>query len=499
MYSNFIIFVYYYLKKKYLAMKQTMLKTVLLFVVMSVSLTATAQSGLRNEADFVVDGKRYQIISDKDCTVKLVEGNPGYSGDIQIPETVQHKDRTYTVTALSCIAFYYCNKLTSVVMPNSITTVYHEFTTYGDEYGVFEGCGSLQKVVLSKNLAEIDSDMFHGCSSLSEIDLSNVTSISRYAFKGCTSLTSIYLPKATSISSAFEGCTSLTSVDLPQATVIGLNDRLATEIGLGAFAGCTSLTSVDLPQVTTIDKAFEGCTSLRSVDVPQATTIGEFAFEGCTSLMSINMPQVTEIGYYAFQGCTSLKCIELPYGLTSLSNNLFYDCVSLSEVVIPRNVTTIGDECFYMCNALKEIYLPYNVAEIGESAFYSYGLKTVSCENPIPPTCYNSSFMGGYGTVLNVPKGSAAAYRASIGWSAFATINEVEFSGVEDVIADGGVEVKVVGGRIMLDGVAEGCSVAVYNLSGQQVYCGTGSREIPIGEKGAYVVRIANKTLKVIL
>lgn len=480
-------------------MKQTMLKTVLLFVVMSVSLTATAQSGLRNEADFVVDGKRYQIISDKDCTVKLVEGNPGYSGDIQIPETVQHKDRTYTVTALSCIAFYYCNKLTSVVMPNSITTVYHEFTTYGDEYGVFEGCGSLQKVVLSKNLAEIDSDMFHGCSSLSEIDLSNVTSISRYAFKGCTSLTSIYLPKATSISSAFEGCTSLTSVDLPQATVIGLNDRLATEIGLGAFAGCTSLTSVDLPQVTTIDKAFEGCTSLRSVDVPQATTIGEFAFEGCTSLMSINMPQVTEIGYYAFQGCTSLKCIELPYGLTSLSNNLFYDCVSLSEVVIPRNVTTIGDECFYMCNALKEIYLPYNVAEIGESAFYSYGLKTVSCENPIPPTCYNSSFMGGYGTVLNVPKGSAAAYRASIGWSAFATINEVEFSGVEDVIADGGVEVKVVGGRIMLDGVAEGCSVAVYNLSGQQVYCGTGSREIPIGEKGAYVVRIANKTLKVIL
>lgn len=480
-------------------MKQTMLKTVLLFVVMSVSLTATAQSGLRNEADFVVDGKRYQIISDKDCTVKLVEGNPGYSGDIQIPETVQHKDRTYTVTALSCIAFYYCNKLTSVVMPNSITTVYHEFTTYGDEYGVFEGCGSLQKVVLSKNLAEIDSDMFHGCSSLSEIDLSNVTSISRYAFKGCTSLTSIYLPKATSISSAFEGCTSLTSVDLPQATVIGLNDRLATEIGVGAFAGCTSLTSVDLPQVTTIDKAFEGCTSLRSVDVPQATTIGEFAFEGCTSLMSINMPQVTEIGYYAFQGCTSLKCIELPYGLTSLSNNLFYDCVSLSEVVIPRNVTTIGDECFYMCNALKEIYLPYNVAEIGESAFYSYGLKTVSCENPIPPTCYNSSFMGGYGTVLNVPKGSAAAYRASIGWSAFATINEVEFSGVEDVIADGGVEVKVVGGRIMLDGVAEGCSVAVYNLSGQQVYCGTGSREIPIGEKGAYVVRIANKTLKVIL
>ena len=168
-------------------------------------------------------------------------------------------------------------------------------------------------------------------------------------------------------------------------------------------------------------------------------------------------------------------------------------------MVIPRNVTTIGDECFYMCNALKEIYLPYNVAEIGERAFYSYGLKTVSCENPIPPTCYNSSFMGGYGTVLNVPKGSAAAYRASIGWSAFATINEVEFSGVEDVIADGGVEVKVVGGRIMLDGVAEGCSVAVYNLSGQQVYCGTGSREIPIGEKGAYVVRIANKTLKVIL
>lgn len=516
-------------------MKQPVLKMLLLLVVAILAAgTATAQNDY-DEYDFSVDGKYYKILSDEDRTVKFVCGEMfrRYSGDIRIPEAVSHDGITYTVTAISEMAFFWCGDLTSVVMPNTITAIADDHSS--SNLGVFYECSSLKKVILSKNLAVIPSYTFYGCSSLSSIDLSNVTEVGIYAFRRCTSLTSVYLPQATEIGDrafngcssltsvdlsqatsisdyAFSGCTSLASVELPQATEIGeyafyackslTSAKLpkATEIGLLAFSECTSLTSVDLPQATSIGVgAFEGCTSLTSADLPQVTEIGGLAFNYCTSLASVEIPQATTIGDAAFQECISLKSIKLSYGISILGENLFYDCVSLTEMDIPRSVSTIEKACFYMCNNIKEIYLPYNVSEIGEYAFYAHGLKTVTCESPVPPTCVNNSFMGGYGSVLNVPIGSAEAYRFSVGWSNFATINEIEFTGVEDAVADSGGDVRVIDGRIVVDGVTDGCQIHVYNLSGQPVYSGAGCGEIPIDKKGVYVVKIANETFKIIL
>ena len=79
---------------------------------------------------------------------------------------------------------------------------------------------------------------FSGCSSLTSIAIpDSVTTIGDYAFHGCTSLTSVTIPDSvTSIGgSAFEDCTSLTSVTIPDSV---------TSIGWYAFRGCTSLTSV---------------------------------------------------------------------------------------------------------------------------------------------------------------------------------------------------------------------------------------------------------------
>ena len=442
----------------------------LLVVAMLAASTTTAQTNDYNEYDFSVDGMYYKILSEEDHTVKFVCGEMlrKYSGDIRIPEAVSHDGITYTVTAISNVAFFRCGGLTSVVMPNTITAIADDVSS-NISAGVFYRCSSLKKVILSKNLAVIPSDTFCGCSSLSSIDLSNVTEIGGSAFYECTSLTSVDLSQATSISDyAFSGCSSLASVELPQAT----------EIGYFAFYKCTSLTSADLPEVTEID---------------------HYAFVHCTSLVSVNIPQATTIGYTVFQDCTSLKNIKLPYGISILSENLFYDCVSLTEMDIPRSVSTIEKGCFYMCNNIKEIYLPYNVSEIGEYAFYAHGLKTVTCESPIPPTCSSSAFMGKYGTVLNVPIGSAEAYRFSEGWSNFFTINEIEFAGVDDAVADSGIDVRVTDGRIVVDGVTDGCQIHVYNLSGQPVYSGAGCGEIPIYKKGIYVVKIANETFKIIL
>ncbi len=99
---------------------------------------------------------------------------------------------------------------------------------------------------------------FSNCSGLTSVTIPNsVTSIEYYAFSNCSSLTSITIPNSvTSIGmSAFRGCSGLTSITIPNSV---------TSIGYQAFWGCDGLTSVTIPNsVTSIGEgAFYNCTGL---------------------------------------------------------------------------------------------------------------------------------------------------------------------------------------------------------------------------------------------
>ena len=138
---------------------------------------------------------------------------------------------------------------------------------------------------------------FDYCSSLTSITIPNsVTSIGGLAFWDCESLTSIIIPNSvTSIGyAAFYGCSSLTSVTIPNSV---------TSIGGLAFKGCKSLTSVTIPNsVTSIGEgAFEACSGLTSIIIPKSVTrIGKWAFYLCEKLTSVTVPRHTEIADNAF-------------------------------------------------------------------------------------------------------------------------------------------------------------------------------------------------------
>ena len=227
----------------------------------------------------------------------LIEAKTKISGSYTI------KDNT---RLLAESAFYGCTSLTSVTIPNSITSI---------EYETFQDCSSLTSVTIPNSVTSIGSDAFSGCSSLTSLTIPNsVTSIGGGAFYGCSSLTSLTIPNSvTSIGGgAFYGCTSLISVTIPNSI---------TSIEYNTFLDCSSLTSITIPNsVTSIGRdAFSGCSSLTSITIPDGVTSIEYdAFEDCTSLLSVTIGNgVTSIGRYAFSDCTSLttiicKAIEVP-------------------------------------------------------------------------------------------------------------------------------------------------------------------------------------------
>ena len=303
------------------------------------------------------------------------------------------------------MAFYECTSLTSINLPNTITSI---------GAGAFEDCRLLTSISLPESVTSIGNYAFDGCTTLSSINIPNsVSSIGSSAFNGCSNLTSVTIPSSvTSIdNSTFSGCTGLTTITIPNSV---------TSIGSSAFYNCTGLTSITIPNsVTSIgSSAFFGCTGLTSITIPNSvTSIGSSAFYQCSGLTSVTIPEsVTSIGYHAFEGtpwynnqpdgvvyvgkvaykykgtmpentsivlkagtlgianyafenCSGLTSVTIPESVTSIGGNAFYNCSGLTSVTIPESVTNIGSSTFYGCSGLTSVTIPESVTSIGSSAF----------------------------------------------------------------------------------------------------------------------------------
>ena len=309
-------------------------------------------------------------------------------------------------------AFSMCNFLTSIIVPNSVTSI-------GE--GAFSGCILLFKIIIPNSVTSIGDLAFMDSNALSHIVISNsVTSIGDGTFYGCSSLTNIVIPDSvTSIGDiAFSGCRSLSNIVIPDSV---------TSIGDYVFEGCTSLSNIVIPNnVTSIgSNAFKNCSSLSNIVIPDSvTSIGNGVFSGCLSLKYISIPvnviclngnpfsewngkldclspnfvhecdilfnkdkseiisfrnqkiesyiifsNVKRIGDSAFSGCRSLSNIIIPDSVTSIGDGAFSGCRSLSNIIIPDSVTSIGDGAFYGCSSLTNIVLPDSVTSIGSNAF----------------------------------------------------------------------------------------------------------------------------------
>ena len=93
-----------------------------LFVFLFSLILSVVFSTSASAYDVEIDGICYNLNSEgKTAEVTSVEKK--YSGEVVIPSSITVEGKEYTVTSIGYQAFYECYSLTSVTIPNSVTSI----------------------------------------------------------------------------------------------------------------------------------------------------------------------------------------------------------------------------------------------------------------------------------------------------------------------------------------------------------------------------------------
>lgn len=522
--------------------------------------SVTVKNASRTEAaeskTFFVAPLRYAIIDEDAKKVEVTKWDskdkvaPDLLKKLEIPSTVEHDGKTYTVVAIGARAFEHASHyMRECIMPETIEVI-KEGAFVGTmlisisipdnvvelEDNAFSGVENATTLYIGAKLEKVGKNAFFDILYMEQIKVSEQNK--HFALEGGVlydkDIKKMYLAPCHSRSFRTYVVPSTVEEILPAAMMhskylkdITLPSGLK-KIGANAFFGCAALLELELPasltefvnigsnsqmpslksfkvaadnpKFSTINGALyskDGKTLLRhpeghpdslNVVLPSGLErIAESAFEGGVRVKRIVIPStVTEIGHSAFAR-TGIKSLRLPDKLKELAPYLFYNTKHLQELHIGSQLKIVGTSAFDLCPALKRVF----IATPEPPVFY---VENEDDFNEFPMEIEA-------GSTLTVPIGAAEKYRKASEWKRFAEIVESATVGVLDILEQS-TQIKIsTDGSVLHVNSATPVTIEVFDMLGKSVLAAaTAQTEFALTlSAGAYIVKQGQQAVRVMI
>ena len=343
-----------------------------------------------------------------------------YSGRVNIPSTITHDGKNYTVCGIKSYAFYRCAELTSVTVPTTVTTI-------GDH--AFAYCRALTSAVIGR----IDYSPYYiddivgtwvseyGADSYGTYDIMGNDVVRFDFYNNYTGRYTFYTVNGPAY------------IDISWETQeIRLNINYSDGDHEALYYGFYQ----DGYLILGMDRNFSVYTAYRSTD--------------STGRLRTNPTDrdMTSIGDQAFHECENLTDLRIGNNVASIGEYAFYRCMSLKELNIPNSVETIGVCAFLHCQGLTRVVIGSGVRSIGYGAFGgAWQLTAITCHAVMPPTFQIDTNYANFNpnvydeATLFVPGESISQYRRADVWKEFSNIKAIRDRIPGDVNNDGEVNI----------------------------------------------------------
>lgn len=351
----------------------------------------------------------YKICSDDDSQyIEIIDCDEAAT-EVIIPEEINGLPVTY----IGDNAFYSCEELVMVNMPDTITST---------GVSIFEFCFKLKDVKLSENLTIINYDMFKSCIALEKITIpDNVKTINGNAFLDCENITEIIIPKnVENIEDfAFSDCSNLEKVYVTSKNV-EFGDIVFTNgvkvptldnpnggyIFIGTIYGYENSTAQEYAESN--DIAFEildeepaVTTATTIVSETSTTTLTTAVSDTSTTDTSslTNVSATTSLSVTSTSVSTGIKDI-LVFEKVDEDNDDEYDyaeiiycsgevpVINIPSKVDDLPVKSIDNAAFKGNQTLEKILIPNNIENIESYAFKDcINLSNITIINPECDIC----------------------------------------------------------------------------------------------------------------
>ena len=247
-----------------------------------------------------------------------------------------------SVTSIGNCAFYNCTSLTSITIPDSVTSI---------GYDAFSRCTSLTIHGYSGSYAETYAKnnnipfvaIFN--SKIGDIDGDGEKTILDYL------VLKMYLSGSCNLEGKALNYADINSDGTVDAFDLFALDKLINNVGLTDFS--YTVISGNNTKITGYNATDTAVKIPARIDGYNITDIDNYAFKNNLSIKSVKILEgVKTVKYGAFLNCISLETVELSNTITNIGTYAFKGCTNLTKITIPASVTSIQATSFTGCENL---------------------------------------------------------------------------------------------------------------------------------------------------